>query len=289
MKKLFSLVVALSLVISSTVSAYALSELTTTSSSNCKSFSHLKSTDSQVQEDISAFISVGIEEQLITSAEIEDDSIKYEIAYPNGVINYATIERNRAGDLVIDYYDAQNHNEVILTNDGDLYVDGSLVKFEFNEYIDSQLLTQNTFSVENSKNGVTRMRTAEYSLSPFGSASKYTTYVKSFSGNAVSWGTSTAASLVLGTMTTIICSAFNIGMSVSIGASIVTGLASSMLSYYRVYGMQDSFFSWKFDMYNRSDSMSIDRYTKYTGACFSQKNFQGTRYAHTYYEHSYFS
>ena len=170
-----------------------------------------------------------------------------------------------------------------------MYVDGSLVKFEFNEYIDSQLLTQNTFSVENSKNGVTRMRTAEYSLSPFGSASKYTTYVKSFSGNAVSWGTSTAASLVLGTMTTIICSAFNIGMSVSIGASIVTGLASSMLSYYRVYGMQDSFFSWKFDMYNRSDSMSIDRYTKYTGACFSQKNFQGTRYAHTYYEHSYFS
>lgn len=252
-------------------------------------FQPSKSTDSQVQEDISAFISVGIEEQLITSAEIEDDSIKYEIAYPNGVINYATIERNRAGDLVIDYYDAQNHNEVILTNDGDLYVDGSLVKFEFNEYIDSQLLTQNTFSVENSKNGVTRMRTAEYSLSPFGSASKYTTYVKSFSGNAVSWGTSTAASLVLGTMTTIICSAFNIGMSVSIGASIVTGLASSMLSYYRVYGMQDSFFSWKFDMYNRSDSMSIDRYTKYTGACFSQKNFQGTRYAHTYYEHSYFS
>lgn len=77
MKKLFSLVVALSLVISSTVSAYAISELTTTSSSNCKSFSHLKSTDSQVQEDISAFISVGIEEQLITSAEIEDDSIKY--------------------------------------------------------------------------------------------------------------------------------------------------------------------------------------------------------------------
>ncbi|MGM9670767.1 MAG: hypothetical protein ACI3XD_04250 [Oscillospiraceae bacterium] len=288
MKKVLSFIIALSLVMSSTIQSYAISEATTTSDKN-ENFDLLKLHDSQIQEDILAFESIGMDESLIADVEIVNNNMIYTMEFPNEVINYATIEETPAGDLVIDYYDNQYHNEVIITSDGKLYVDGSLIEFECKEYVDPQLLSQNAEASAAPSNITPRMRNADYSLSPFGSASNYTTYVKSFSGNAVSWGTSTAAGLVLGTMVTIICSAFNAGMLVSIGASIVSGLAASMLSYYQVYGMQDAFFSWKFDMYNRTDSMTIDRYSKYTGACFSRKDFQGTKYSHTYYEHNYFS
>lgn len=275
MKKVLSFIIALSLIMSSNIPAYAISEL--------------KLDDPQIQDDIILFESIGIEAELITGARIVDGKIQHEITFPNGVINYATIEKDNSGSLIINFYDNQNHNEVKVSNNGALYVDGGLVICSYDEYVDPQLLSQNAEVSAALSNITPRMRNADYSLSPFGSASNYTKYVKSFSGNAVSWGASTAAGLVLGVMVTILCSAFNAGMLVSIGASIVTGLASSMLSYYQIYGMQDAYFSWKFDMYNRSDSMGIDRYSKYTGACFSRRDFQGTRYSHTYYEHNYFT
>lgn len=62
-----------------------------------------------------------------------------------------------------------------------------------------------------------------------------------------------------------------------------------MIRQYEVYGMKEAYWSWEFKIYERLDSMPIDRYYQYKGACYTEKEMKGTRIPHTYYLRNWFS
>ena len=78
-------------------------------------------------------------------------------------------------------------------------------------------------------------------------------------------------------------------LGLSIGISIFSGVAAAMITHCEIYGMEDAFFSWEFNVYEREDSMSIDRYYRYTGHCYSRRGLDGYAFPHTYYYHNWFS
>lgn len=90
-------------------------------------------------------------------------------------------------------------------------------------------------------------------------------------------------------MAAILCAAVSAGIGYSIGYSIFSSIAAEMITRCKVYGMEDEFFSWYFDRYERKDSMSLNRYYKYEGACYSKENLKGHKYPHIYYYHNWFS
>lgn len=56
-----------------------------------------------------------------------------------------------------------------------------------------------------------------------------------------------------------------------------------------IYGMEDAYWSYDFDQYESTESWSLERHYKYTGACYSQKDQKGTEFPHVFYEYNYFS
>lgn len=238
----------------------------------------------QVVTDLIDLSSIYIETELCTPVSIgQDGLVLYNITYPNGIVNQITTQRNSNGCIVLHFYEGELHNEVIVLENGNLLVDGQLVNIQNNN-------TTTQSYIEPSNNAVSpRMRNSEYSLSPWGNASDYTNYRRTDSGNTCSWGVSTLVGLTTGTVATIICAAVNAGLGLAIGSSIFSSVAAAMITRCEIYGMEDAYFSWKFDVYERQDSMSIDRYYQYTGYCYSQRDFEGHAFPHTYYYHNWFS
>lgn len=238
----------------------------------------------QVVTDLIDLSSAYIEADLCTPVSIgQDGLVRYNITFPNGIVNQITTNRNANGCIVLHFYEGDLHNEVIVLANGNLLVDGQLVDIQ-----NTSMTTQSY--IEPSNNAVTpRMRNAEFSLSPWGKASDYTNYRSTDSANTCSWGISTLVGVVTGVVATIICSAVNATLGVSIGSSIFSGVASAMITRCEIYGMEDAYFSWEFDKYERKDSMSIDRYYQFTGYCYSRRDHEGHAFPHTYYYHNWFS
>lgn len=195
---------------------------------------------SQVEKDLIDLSSAYIEADLCTPAGIgQDGLIRYNIIYPNGIINQVATERNADGCIVLHFYEGEIHNEVIVLENGNLLVDGQLVNVQNN-----RMTTQSYIEVGN--NAVTpRMRNYEFSLSPWGNASDYTNYCNTSSANTCSWGVATLVGLTTNTVATIICSMINATLKLSIGISIFTGVASAMITRCEVYGMEDAYLSWE--------------------------------------------
>lgn len=239
---------------------------------------------SQVVNDLANLSSVYIEPDICTPVSLDQDGlVRYCVSYPNGIINHVTTERNADGCLVLHFYEDEIHNEVIFLKDGKLLVDGQLVNVQNNN------LSAQSYAGSDNSTIMPIMRNADYSLTPWGSASDYTIYRGYHSSNTCSWDISTLLGVATGVVATIICYAVNAGLGLSIGSSIFSGVAAAMITRCEIYGMEDAYFSWEFYIYERVDSMSIDRYYQYTDACWSQRNLSGHRFPHTYYENNWFS
>lgn len=238
----------------------------------------------QIVTDFDDISSTCVEADLCTPVRINEDGlVLYEVTFPNGIVNQITSQRNSDDCVVLDFYEGDLHNEVIFLKNGNLLVDEQLVNI--------QGINATTQSREE-PSGVTatpRMRNSEFSLTPWGKASDYTKEAGNYSGNKCSWGVTTLVSLATGTVAAILCAAVSAGIGYSIGYSIFSSIAAEMITRCKVYGMEDEFFSWYFDRYERKDSMSLDRYYKYEGACYSKENLKGHKYPHIYYYHNWFS
>lgn len=237
----------------------------------------------QIVTDITDLNNAFIESELCVPASIDQDGlIRYNITYPNGIVNQVKTERNKDGCIVVHFYEGTLHNKVVILKNGNLLVDGQLVDIKSNSKLQNSIMKDNNIISP-------QMRNEEYSLSPWGNSSDYKNYRYTKSANTCSWGVSTLVGLATGVVATIICSAVSAGLGGSIGMSIFAGVASAMITRCEVYGMEDAFFSWRFDVYERTDSMSIDRYYKYKGACYSKRDLMGKSFSHTYYYRNWFS
>ena len=238
----------------------------------------------QIKDDLHKLEKVGILSDMCHPSRITSSgAIEYTVDFSDTISDKITIYENDNKDLTINFYEGNTHTVLQFLSDGRLSVNGGkAVPYKATEIY-------YTPSLRGSSSGPLRMSNVEYSLSPFGPASSYTLYCGTYSGTKCSWGVATLVGLATGAVATIICAAVNAGLALSLGASIFSGVAAALITRCEIYGMDDAYYSWQFEKYERTDSMSIDRYYKYTGACYSRKNLAGTAYPHTYYYHKWFS
>lgn len=282
MKKIISFIIVLSMAFTISTSAFAFSsiddEVEILPESNLNS-------SLTINEKIGILEEIGFDRKMITKTTLEGNGREILLlTFPGGITNQVNADKKSNGDIVIEFFENGKHNILELKPNGEQFVDGNPVKVSVDMYHKTAEELQTSEA-----NSAARMRNEDYSTAPWGSTSQYNKYTNTMVGNECSWGTSTAASLTTGVITTVLLAVFQADLSVSLPAGIVTSLATAMSTHYGIYGMEDAYFSWSFDIYEREDSMSIDRYFMYTGACYSRRNQAGTVFPHTFYRHSYFT
>ena len=129
------------------------------------------------------------------------------------------------------------------------------------------------------------MANNEYSLTPFGSSSAYTSYIGQ-SSNANVGLTKKVISHTISALATIIAS--YIGMP-SAFSSLLNNLANYVIQKGNQNNPTSTSLSYKQTKYERSDSMGGDRYYKYYAVCYPAANYAGGASSQTYYQHYYFT
>lgn len=239
----------------------------------------------KVSNDFSDLEDAFVDTNTCTPLRITDDGrILYEVSFQNGIVNQATVERDDDNILTVDYYEGEIHNVVKFLPNGNLLVDGTEVEItaDNNQY-------EPPLSSKNVLPPPLRMSNSEYSLSPWGPESYYSTYRGSYSGDSCSWGVSTLVGLAVGTVATILSSHISPGLGFSVYSNLLSGVASSMITHCNIYGMEDAYFSWDFAKFESVASMATDHYYKFTGYCHSRHGGGGTHFPHTFYKHTYFT
>lgn len=222
---------------------------------------------------------IGIYPEICTpTAILSENLIVYNLHLTDTIVNQITTHRNAQNHVVVDFYEGDKHDELIYLDNGNLIVNGCLINNENNivTYTQKSLVQP-------------RMRNDEFSTSPWGSASEYTKYVGVYSGEKCSWGVTTIVGMSVGAVAAIICTAVKAGLQLSLFASIFSSVAAAMITYSSIYGMDDAYYSWRFEQRERTGSYALDKYYEYDGYCYSQHRQNGEKFKHTFYRHNYFS
>lgn len=238
----------------------------------------------QVTTDLAGLNNVSIEPEICTPVSINSEGlVKYKVSYPNGIINYVTYERDTLDRVILNFYEGEKHDELVFEPNGNLFFNGKKVLLASNN------TAFNSETIQNEAAITPRMRNAEYSLSPWGNDSDYSIESGEVKKSSCSWGMATIINATVGAVAALLAAQVSKGTGWAIASSVFTSVASSMIEYFTIYGMEDAYYSYRFDVWEREDSMSIDRYYKYVGYCYSRSNYSGHAFPHTFYEHNYFS
>lgn len=289
MKRMLSLLLALAMCLSLSVPAWAVEIPTPTSLSPAtlewiEDNSTMANIDlrQQVVSDFESLSSVGILSDFCTPYSIRSDGkIVYDLQLTENITNQITTHWDTQNQLVVEFYEDDKHDTVVYLNNGSLLVNGCL--------IDNH---NSVVSFASSSGNVTiqpRARYDDFSLSPWGSASEYTIDAGVYTGSFCSWGVETIANLSIGAVAAIICDAVKAKLGLAILITIFSTVASNMINYTTIYGMEDAYYSWEFSVHKRQGSFILEDYYEYEGACWSRRNLQGTEFEHTFYRRNYFS
>ena len=287
-KRVLSLLLSLTMCLSLSVPAFA-AETTASASLSPATIEWIEANNTmsnailqQVVADFKNLNAVGIISDFCTPSSIRSDGkIVYTLQLTDTITNQITTHRDAQNQLVVEFYEGDKHDTVVYLNNGNLLVNGCL--------IDNQ---NSVVSVASSSGNVTvqpRARYDDFSLTPWGSASEYTIDAGTYTGSFCSWGVETIANLTTGTVAAIICEAVGAGLGFAILLVMFTTVASNMINYTIIYGMEDAYFSWEFAVSKRQGSFILEDYYEYDGACWSRRGLKGTDFEHTFYRHNYFS
>lgn len=225
---------------------------------------------------------MGFTREFIQGAYINSaGQVFYNIAFPCGVQSRVYVCEEKNGTLKAEIYEGNKHNTLEYKANGDMYIDGNKC------YMEITFFQKSEATIDEMSNVSPRMRNVEHSLSPWGSQSSYNQYLSSYEGNRCSWGVDFAR-LTVSVACSVLSTALGNGMGYILGTALFSALVSSMIQEYTIYGAKAGF-SWKMDVYEREDSMSIDRYYMNTGTVYTDYDFSGTSFPHTFYTHNWFS
>lgn len=287
MKKIISIAVVLSLMLS-LIPMQVFAEKVTFEDkvqSLSREFSDLEITN-MIYEDLHELSTLGYSKEYISPIDVIDGKIVYEVNFDD-YIDQITIEKVFNGDLILNFYEGDKHDELIISADGSMRVNG--FELIYSSYADeSGLLGSN---VEASSNSIVapQARYEHYSKNPIKNKSTYTISAGKYESNIISWGVSTIVGMTIGAIATIITMSFNAPLGLSILVSCASSLASAMLTRVEIYGMDDAYWSFKLKRYESTSSTNLDRNYMYTGNCYSKRNYKGTAFPHTFYYQNYFA
>lgn len=288
-KRLLSLLLALAMCLSLSVPAFA-AETPTSAFLSPATLEWIEDNYStvnvdlqqQVVNDFESLSSVGIISEFCTPSSIRQDGrIVYTLQLTDTITNQITTYRDAQNQLVVEFYEGDKHDTVIYLNNGNLLVNGCL--------IDNQNSVVSVVSASGNVVVQPRARYDDFSLTPWGSASEYTIDAGVYTGSFCPWGVETIANLSIGTVAAIICDAVKASLGLAILITIFSTVASNMINYTIIYGMEDAYFSWEFAVSERQGSFILEDYYEYDGACWSRRGLKGTEFKHTFYRHNYFS
>jgi len=240
----------------------------------------------KARNDIDNLESVGFESNRLNIEKVsKSGEITYKFCLTDIIESNITVNEDSHGSLILNIYEDTKHNELVYLSDGGLLVDGKRVDFSFEVVNEKKEVLQNPEGI-----AYANSRTSHYSTSPFVSGSTYTNFIKTYRANKNEWGVETIAQLAVSVVAAILAYKINsITVGETIQVSIMSFIASAMISRVNIYGMEDAYWSYEFDKYESTESWSLDRHYKYTGACYSRRNQDGTVYPHTFYEYNYFN
>ena len=239
-----------------------------------------------VKDDLNKLNALGFCKENIFPVDVVGGRIVYEVDFDT-VTNQITIEKTAVGDLIINFYEDDKHDVLMIAESGNMQINGYSIVYD-STFEDSAGETgdlKQPIGVITS----TQARYDYYSKKPIKNKSTYTIYLGEYASNIISWGVSTIVGMTVGAIATIITTAFNAPLGLSIFVSCATSLASAMLTRAEIYGMDDAYWSFKLKKYESTSSNSLDRNYMYTGNCYSKRNYKGTSFSHTFYYQNYFS
>lgn len=235
----------------------------------------------KAQDDLQNLESVGFTEDILEFSEVTSEGeLFYSIKLPNGNVDLISVNEDGCGNLTLDIYEGDIHDILTYTSDGSMYVNGN--KMEFSEE-DATIITaeepQDTDGVH------ANSRSILYSLSPFVTQNTYTKWKGEYTYSKGSWGGVVLQNAAVATIAGIIASGIAIVLGVSsFPVVVMMNVALAMQNEAKVYGMKDAYYSFKFFKYQSTASPVLQYDYQYTGACYSQKNYEGTRFGHIFYE-----
>ncbi|HIS71614.1 MAG TPA: hypothetical protein IAD43_01715 [Candidatus Scatomorpha pullicola] len=88
-------------------------------------------TEDDIAEDLMLFRSVGTSVDNFVSFSVEDGRIIYCKELAPGLENSLAIEQNSDGDVIVDYWEGELHNQVTYKSNGDVLLDGNEVSTSY--------------------------------------------------------------------------------------------------------------------------------------------------------------
>jgi hypothetical protein len=239
-----------------------------------------------VKDDLNELNALGFCKENIFPVDVVGGRIVYEVDFDT-VTNQITIEKTAVGDLIINFYEDDKHDVLMIAESGNMQINGYSIVYDstFEDSAGETGDSKQPIGVITS----TQARYDYYSKNPIKNKSTYTIYLGEYASNIISWGVSTIVGMTVGAIATIITTAFNAPLGLSIFVSCATSLASAMLTRAEIYGMDDAYWSFKLKKYESTSSNSLDRNYMYTGNCYSKRNYKGTSFSHAFYYQNYFS
>ena len=220
-----------------------------------------------VREDFSNLSILGIPNEKTKIVVLENRKIAYQYEVVENVIDTFTVDYITNDDVLVTVTEGDLEDTILLSSDGTIFVNG--------------------MELPSVPHPIINMANNEYSLTPFGSSSAYTTYTYiGQSSNANVGLTKKVISHTISALATIIAS--YVGMP-SAFSSLLSDLASYVIQKGNQNNPTSTSLSYKQTKYERSDSMGGDRYYKYYAVCYPAANYAGGASSQTYYQHYYFT
>ena len=88
-------------------------------------------TEDDIAEDLMLFRSVGTSVDNFVGFSVEDGRIIYCKELAPGLENLLAIEQNSDGDVIVDYWEGELHNQVTYKSNGDVLLDGNEVSTSY--------------------------------------------------------------------------------------------------------------------------------------------------------------
>lgn len=243
----------------------------------------------KARDDLENLESVGFTEEMLAFSQVTSQGeLLYSLELPNGAYDLVSVSEDDCGNLTLDIYEGDIHDVLTYKSDGSLYVNGNEIGFEEDVAFFDAADEDVEDTIELCANS--RSRSILYSTSPFVAQNTYTKYKGEYSYSKGSWGTVVLQNAAVATIAGILATgiATVIGVS-SLPAAVMMNVALAIQSEATVYGMKDAYYSFKFSKYQSTASPVLQYDYKYTGACYSRKDYGGTKFAHTFYESNIFT
>lgn len=284
MKKIFALALVFSMIFAPSIYAETTSDNINISIKS-NELNLTTSEKEQVSHDEILFKKMSIDSSLISVNKVEStNSITYKLDYGDGIIETAVIEQLSSGDIRMEVSNEGSHDVIIQKPDGTVMIDGTPVMVEEREVIQdgTELNNSNTDISVQSQYG----RGSTYKTSPYkGSASDYTKKVKVIKTASVK-ASKRIRRMTITAISTILKNSIQTLVPTTLPVSVLTKVAKEIKPVAERNAPKSEYLSYSLIKYAYKNNGKLDKYYKYTGSYYAEKNYAGKKVAHTFYEYN---